>query len=71
MYYGFVDGHYVGSAAHLKYLKNRVDEDMDLFNGTFAIIYRGKRSECCRRYDGKWHLFKGTKADRPNLPSIE
>ena len=67
MYYGFIDGRYVGSAHHVSYMKKRIDEDLELFNGCFAIIYQGKRSYQCRRYDGGWHFFKGTKPDRPEL----
>lgn len=67
MYYGFIDGRYIGSANHVSYMKKRIDEDMELFNGYFAIIYQGKRSYQCRNYDSDWRLFKGTKADRPEL----
>lgn len=68
MYYAFIDGEYFGSAYHISYLKKRVDEDMELFNGFYATIYRGERSYCSRFYDKPWALFQSIKKDRPKLP---
>ena len=69
MYYAFIDGRFAGSSRHVGYLKKRVDEDMELFNGFHATIYRGQRSYCNRFYDGSWKLMMSVKKDRPALPA--
>ncbi len=68
MYYAFIDGHYFGSSRHLAYLKNQVDEDIEVINAFHATIYRGERSYCSRFYDGTWKLMRSEKKDRPELP---
>ena len=59
MYYAFIDGHYFGSSRHLAYLKNRVDEDIEVINAFHATIYRGERSYCSRFYDGTCLMQRG------------
>ena len=68
MYYAFIDGEYLWSSKHVGYLKKRVDEDMKMFNGYHATIYRGERSYCSRFYNGPWKRFGSEKKDRPELP---
>ena len=68
MYYAFVDERYLGSSNRVGYLKKRVDEDMELFSGFHATIYKGERSYCSRFYDGTWKPFCSNKKDRPELP---
>lgn len=70
MFYAFIDGHFIGSANHVKYLKSRVDEELELFGGFWAVIYRGKRSACCRQCDGEWMPFVSLKENRPEIGSI-
>ena len=68
MYYAFIDGEYLWSSKHVGYLKKRVDEDMKMFNGYHATIYRGERSYCSRFYNSPWKRFGSEKKARPELP---
>lgn len=72
MYYGFIDSHYVGSANHIAYLKKMIEEDLQLFGGCFAVIYRGERcwqvKSVYNEYNNDWHFFKSSTKDRPELP---
>lgn len=68
MFYAFIDGEFVLSGKHLKYVKERTDEDMELFNGFHATIYQGKRSYYSRFYDKEWTRIGSLKPDRPELP---
>lgn len=68
MYYGFIDGQFVFLSEHIPYLKKKLDEDMDLFNGFSATIYLGQRSCAHRFYNTKWKSTWSTKKDRPELP---
>lgn len=67
MYYAFIDGQYVGSARHVKYLKKCVEEDMTLFRGFWAVIYSGERSYCAKFYNEPWRPFLSSKKDRPAI----
>lgn len=73
MYYGFVDGKYIGQAEHIKYLKRIMEDDLKLFGGCFAVIYRGEQCwqvrDLCSIYNTDWHFFRSSKKERPDLPT--
>jgi len=68
MFYAFIDGEFVISGKHIKYVKERVDDLFDIYNGFHATIYQGRRSYYSRFYNGKWTRIGSLKPNRPELP---
>lgn len=73
MYYCFIDGKYVAQAYHIKYLKMVVEDELNMFGGCYAVIYRGERCwqvrDLLSPYNTDWRFFKSPKKDRPELPT--
>jgi len=70
MYYAFIDGAFAYSGNHLKYVKGLTDKDMELFNGFYAVIYRGEKRCSSRFYNEPWRRTESLVPDRPALPKI-